>query len=402
MRPALHQVTKHRVVRVGFAPEPWAWADWGYARDGHRFDGRFDDPEGRYRIAYAGDSLRGCLLELLAQFRPESVLSQDIASITDNDPNGSATVAPGTVPRDFAEKRCMATARLTGRFCEVTHSRTAAWLQHRFSRQVDTAILKDAQERTFTQAVSRAVYEEDSSIGGLEYRSRWGDEETLWAIYERPVGHGGGATQLQHQRVMPLLRSHPDVVEVFALFNLQWADVETGLVPFTVHDADEVFLSAFPQTGGVPTDQSPFGAVLVWAGALTAGDTSTLWRVTLHPLFWDEQDYVAARAVLKTPLGFRSRPEFIRDGLPAGVAEVGYVFYGMGELGSTGRHAVQFFDDYEHHGGPSAWFTVVRPEGKSCWRVGGVGINCVIAPQVLAQPGPRVALGVLGHLSGGV
>ncbi len=394
MRPAFHRVTHHRVVRIGFAPEPWAWADWRYAQDGHRFDGRFDDPQGRYRVTYAGNSLRGCLLELLAQFRPEPDLVQDMAAIEDNDPHGSTTIAPGTVPRDLAEKRYMTTARLTGTFCEVTNSRTAAWLQHRFGRRIDTAVLRDAQERMLTQAISRVVYDDDLSTSGLQYRSRWGDEETLWAVYERPNDRGGSSAQLQQHRVTPFLRSHPDVVEVFTLYNLRWAEADTGPAPFTAHDRSEFLLLTFPQTAGVPTDQSPFGAMIMWADALMAGDTSTPWRLTLYPLFWRAQDYALVRALLNMPLGFRSPPEHILKGLPTGVAEVARVFYGLGEFGQAGLDALRFFDDYEHRVGPFAWFTVVRHEGESCWRVGGVGINCVISAEMLSQPGPRVASGL--------
>lgn len=59
-----------RVWRVGYRPDPWAWTPWQYANGG-RFDGRWDDPAGEFRTVYAGASLVGCLLEVLAPLRPE-------------------------------------------------------------------------------------------------------------------------------------------------------------------------------------------------------------------------------------------------------------------------------------------------------------------------------------------
>jgi hypothetical protein len=66
--------------RIGFAPEPFAWTPWEYAEAG-RFDGRWDDPEGTYRTLYLGDSLLGVLLEVLARFRPDTALVEELATI---------------------------------------------------------------------------------------------------------------------------------------------------------------------------------------------------------------------------------------------------------------------------------------------------------------------------------
>ncbi len=41
--------------RVGFAPDPWSFTDWRFAEKG-RFRGRWDDPEGEYRVLYAAST----------------------------------------------------------------------------------------------------------------------------------------------------------------------------------------------------------------------------------------------------------------------------------------------------------------------------------------------------------
>jgi hypothetical protein len=38
------------VWRIGHAPTPWRFADWAHADQHGRFDGRWDDPEGSYRV----------------------------------------------------------------------------------------------------------------------------------------------------------------------------------------------------------------------------------------------------------------------------------------------------------------------------------------------------------------
>jgi len=58
--------------RVGHAPTPWRFTDWSYAGGDGRFDGRWDDPDGSYRVLCAvwkgcdalsisDDSVLGCV-----------------------------------------------------------------------------------------------------------------------------------------------------------------------------------------------------------------------------------------------------------------------------------------------------------------------------------------------------
>ena len=61
------------VWRVGYRPDPWTFTPWQYAENG-RFTGRWDDPDGNYRTLYTGQTLLGCLLEVLACFRPDPTL----------------------------------------------------------------------------------------------------------------------------------------------------------------------------------------------------------------------------------------------------------------------------------------------------------------------------------------
>jgi hypothetical protein len=109
------------VWRVGFKPEPWGWAGWEWATDG-RFHGRWDDVAGVFRTVYAGSTLRACLLEVLAVFRPDGTLVTALNDI-DEDPDDAVlhpTSTPGQVPYAWLEPRTAASARLTGSFCAVS------------------------------------------------------------------------------------------------------------------------------------------------------------------------------------------------------------------------------------------------------------------------------------------
>ncbi|WP_208739868.1 RES domain-containing protein [Arthrobacter agilis] len=58
---------------MDFSPDAWAWSGRQYATDG-RFQGRWADIDGNFRIIYAGSRLLACLLEVLAHFRQDAYL----------------------------------------------------------------------------------------------------------------------------------------------------------------------------------------------------------------------------------------------------------------------------------------------------------------------------------------
>ena len=72
------------VHRVGYSPEPWNWTPWEYAGTDGRFHGRWDDPNGTWRTLYAGFSPLACYLEVLAVFRADPIVSEELDAIIDN------------------------------------------------------------------------------------------------------------------------------------------------------------------------------------------------------------------------------------------------------------------------------------------------------------------------------
>ncbi|WP_427136592.1 RES domain-containing protein [Pseudarthrobacter sp. S9] len=214
---------------VGFKPEPWAWSGWEWATEG-RFPGRWDDAEGNFRTVYAGSSLKACLMEVLACFRPDPLLFDDLDDI-EVDPRDEAwhpTNAPGQVPYSWLEPRTAATATITGRYCDISASTTIAALRPHFLREAlvfglkdfDAAALRDARPRVLTQRVATHVYGH-SNLDGIAFTSRLGDDLKLWAIFEQ-AGDPAASPRLTHFAHHDMSADSAEIREVFRLFGLSW------------------------------------------------------------------------------------------------------------------------------------------------------------------------------------
>lgn len=225
-----------QVWRVGYRPDPWAWTPWQYADHG-RFTGRWDDPHGRYRTLYTGTTLLGCLLEVLAGFRPDPHLAADLDDI-DEDPADTIdhpTQPAGRLPLSWLEPRTASSAILTGTYCSVTTTDTLAVLRPVFIGRairhglpdLDAAALRLAEPRALTQAVSAWLYEHHTdnrpTFDGVHFHSRHGDDLDLIAIYERGADHHTSPHLADHQDE-DLQAAHPELQQAMAIHHLAWAD----------------------------------------------------------------------------------------------------------------------------------------------------------------------------------
>jgi len=230
--PALVLVDADESVwRVGFAPDPWAWSGWEWAVDG-RFHGRWDDHEGNFRTVYAGSSLLGCLLEVLACFRADPSVVDELEEIAEDDGDVilHPTVEPGLVSRSWLEPRLVGTAVLRGQFCAVTAAESIAALRPIFIGRAlamhlldfDAAALKDGRSRELTQQVATYLHD-TTDVSGVNFCSRLGDENTLWAIYERAGDPEVSPVLIDraHERLTP---EKPELSEAFRLLGLRWAE----------------------------------------------------------------------------------------------------------------------------------------------------------------------------------
>lgn len=217
------------VWRVGYRPEPWAWVGWEWATNG-RFSGRWDDRDGNFRTLYVGSTLLACLVEVLANFRPDPHVTLDDITEDEEDRAYHPTVAAGVVDVAWLDSRAVGTGRLGGRYCAVTTSESIALLHSKFvalARQLglkdfDAAALKDGRTRPLTQAVAAHLYA-DPDLDGVRFSSRHGDDLVLWSIFERP-DDGEVTSRVTDRDQRHLNRDHPEMREAFKLLGLRWSD----------------------------------------------------------------------------------------------------------------------------------------------------------------------------------
>jgi hypothetical protein len=140
------QPRRLEVWRVGYKPEPWAWVGWEkWATDG-RFRGRWDDSDGIFRTVYAGSTLLACLLELLANFRPDPLMVQVLDDIDEDDEDAAMypSAPAGVLDPSWLDPRAAGTGKLSGRFCAATTSDSLAALHPHF---VGLALHRGVSER---------------------------------------------------------------------------------------------------------------------------------------------------------------------------------------------------------------------------------------------------------------
>lgn len=183
-------------------------------RGGEPGRNRFDDPDGRFVVRYLAESLRGCLLELLARFRHSHTAEARIAAVTgaddDYDQPGADALA------DWLSLQQVGVCHLVepaGALFDINdpelllkldaHPEVRAVLDDSGLGTADdlarldegTIRLGGLKGRRITQAVSRALYERNPRPAGLTYRSRLDDAERCWALYgETPVDFEAAVT----------------------------------------------------------------------------------------------------------------------------------------------------------------------------------------------------------------
>jgi hypothetical protein len=181
----------------------------------------------------------GCFLEVLAVFRPDPAVVEALARIEGDDVEDSSLAAaqPGKLDPSWLTNRVLGTARLDGDFVDIGHSQTIAHLRPRFierARQLglpdfDAAAIRMSAPRILTQMISRFLYESalanDAPTAGIEFGSRHGDDQQLWAVFERDTDIGLGRSHLLSERTTAeIAENDPDLREAMRLHNLEWAN----------------------------------------------------------------------------------------------------------------------------------------------------------------------------------
>lgn len=223
------------VWRVGRAPDPWAWIDRQYA--GHQ---RWDDADGVFRTVYAGDSLYGCYVEVLAYSRPD--VEPDVRPPGGNRrgsrrrrrvPRPGPGVHPARLdrrtdghhrPPHWALRRCP-----IGRHDRRTPPRLpAAGTAAEIPRLRRRGPQERRPPRELTQRVASYLYaltddRGSTLVDGVRFASRHGDELTMWGIFERP-GDEPASHHLTQTAAYLVDVDDPDLRRAMSLHRLAWRD----------------------------------------------------------------------------------------------------------------------------------------------------------------------------------
>lgn len=211
--------------RLARAPDPWAWPDWNQAGPDGTFGNRWDDPAGSYRVLYASSTRFGALIETLSPFRPDLDV---VAGLRDIEGDGEL-VAPGTIPREWFEQRLMGVAEIVGSYADIGAAGSLSLLRSRLADRgihyglsdIDAAAIRLVAPRSFTQEVSRFVYEYRTEgvepLAGIRYQSRLDDGTSNWAIFE---SISDLPARLRAASAQPIQPDDPDVTRAAALLGL--------------------------------------------------------------------------------------------------------------------------------------------------------------------------------------
>jgi hypothetical protein len=216
---ALHAITPDGpLYRIARPPNPWAWTDWANAGSDGTFGNRWDDPQGVYRVLHASSSRLGAFMEVLARFRPDPHILQELGEIEDGD---ETTGQPGELHADWLRNRRIGVARIHGAFADVGHSTSLAEIRTALASRIvhyglddlDAATIRLSAPRHFTQEISRHIYGQSTPEGlrryaRIAYLSRLGDEFRNWALFEPP---GSRLPVNEEPETLPIEADDPDL-----------------------------------------------------------------------------------------------------------------------------------------------------------------------------------------------
>jgi hypothetical protein len=138
------------------------------------FGNRFDDPEGEYRVLYAGSDRLNCFVKCLACFRPDLSLQAALKEISGPDESARLHV------QDWVRFRAMGSAEVEGAFADIHASEWVAMLRRKLaSRAIALGITEfdlsalQAPRPRHTTGISRGSF------------SRVKGDLLLFAVWER-------------------------------------------------------------------------------------------------------------------------------------------------------------------------------------------------------------------------
>lgn len=173
----------------GPATGPLAFPPWEYIGTG-----RYDDPEGKYRVLYLAESATTCYVELLADQRPSLTALAALRLLPPGEP-GDFEPKLGRIPKawlvDWCQARALGRAELgpNQRWLDSYAAETRRELRGALADRLLELGLDDfdfgdalSRNRKLSQAVSRWAYEQ--GFQGIVFSSRFDYGLRCWAVFD--------------------------------------------------------------------------------------------------------------------------------------------------------------------------------------------------------------------------
>lgn len=178
-------------------------------RPAYRYDDP-DDPSGSaaFRVRYLASTLRGCLLEVLSQFRP---MNDETTRLLDAVLNVDDDLAYSEVPRrglgSYLAKVNVGSCQLFEaadvvsihdpgllaaldrhprvRYILTTEPSLSAWGPDAHLDEAKVRFDDQLLGRPLTQGCARVIHDASAQAAGIHYRSKHDDAEDCWALFDR-------------------------------------------------------------------------------------------------------------------------------------------------------------------------------------------------------------------------
>jgi hypothetical protein len=211
--PRLVPANPELLVRVGQRPRAGEFPDRKWLSEPAYY--RFDDARRRCGVLYAAEERRTCFYELLARFRTDPVLLEELRRLGSTDSDIATISCRWVDDRDVAQLRLSSPLHFLDMRAPESHQEVRIQLAHVL---VELG-LKDfdasdalGPQRTLTQEIAAWAY--GQGWGGILYASRLDLTRTCWAIFERPENQ---VTVMSEQPVSAVDAELQHVLKVFRI-----------------------------------------------------------------------------------------------------------------------------------------------------------------------------------------
>ena len=174
---------KETVFRITIGSNPLALRPWSTLAPGMSFGGRWDDPQGEYRMLYTSATPKGALREALQYFRPYPELMLQLSAIL-CDLEELPLAGIGVVPTSWLARRTLSQLHVeSGKCVPVCTTGALDVIYHESGLQFTVGELLASSNLEWTQRISRMIWRK-RIYAGIEAPSKIGVNLRNYAFFE--------------------------------------------------------------------------------------------------------------------------------------------------------------------------------------------------------------------------